>query len=177
MSNKLILTLVFFLATSVPAQAALSEAYFSLIPDASTNQRNENIRFLQEAGGVGDYFKLVKAQGLLKQKQFQSAIALAQTVQTPILVFWKNVVMAESLLAQDKARDAVQHLTEFPKQPKYLLSFDEGIYNQLVKRALLVGALTQGIGTQERNENIHSLQAWFPGDEDIKNILSIGTTS
>ncbi len=163
---------VFCLMISVPARAVLPDAYFQLIPDSSNEQRNENIRSRQEVGGVGDYFKLVKAQGFLKQKQFSSAITLAQTVQTPILLFWKNVVMAEAYLAQGQGGEAYKQLAELPKQPRYSLSFDEGIYKELVKRALLTRFLAQGVASKDRAETLSALLSWFPGDEDVKKILS-----
>ncbi|MBF0106279.1 MAG: transglycosylase SLT domain-containing protein [Deltaproteobacteria bacterium] len=156
------------------AFASPAPSYWENIPEPPLAYQSKMEQLAQLSGAQGDYFKLKQAESLLKKQDHMGAFRFAGKVNEPLFAFWKNTITAETYIAQNKPRQAMALLRHLPQKPDYRISFGDGLYANIYKRALITRYLAQKELGQNPQSEAAELVALFPLDEKIKLILADG---
>lgn len=154
------------------ALAALPESILESTPEIPPDLQRNLDKSAQISGSEGDYFKLKLAEEKLKSGDFSEALKQVGKVSEPVFSFWKNVLLAEIYLAQDKPRQALALLKDLPPRPRHEIAFGEGDYENLYKQALSTRYVANGKLAQDTKDDAAELLALFPKDDDIQKLLS-----
>lgn len=155
------------------AHASLPEPWPDMVPEVNRDQRDELENLANQAGAVGDYFKLKLAEKQLKTSQTLEAFKTVSRVQEPLFLWWKNVIEAEVFVDQSKFRETLALLHKLPAKPKPELSFGEVTYQNLYKRALISRVLAKQNLKEDSAKDIARFASLFPKDESLKKILGL----
>lgn len=176
MRLKLIFLLFFFTHVFFPeiTQGALPEAFLNSIPSPGRDIAGRLTKNAERDGIKGDYFRLRLAEVHIKKKDFDAAFRFAARVQEPLFSFWKDVLTAKVYLAKGKHHEVLALLRQLPAPPKHELSFGEGFYENLYKRALMTRYLAlQALG-RDAHTDVAEIGSLYPFDEDVKALLGEG---
>lgn len=160
--------LLFF---SISTFASTSQEILDAIPEPTREYKHDIANLAQQGGSAGDYFKLKFAEMLLKQNNPEDALKWALRVNEPIFDFWKDVVTAEIHLSKTRLREVLALLRKLPAPPKYELSFGEGIYSNLYKRALTARLLANRGLSKHVSEDVAELITYFSNDDQVMKLL------
>lgn len=165
------LFLILFCLILNQAHAALPNEFLQVIPRASKEYRNKLAQLAKKPGAKGDFFRLKMAEKLLKAGDTSGALKYTSRVKEPIFAFWKKVLSAEVFLAKNKNREAIALVKKLPMAPDYEMSYGEGLYQNLFKRALLVRFLARQALGQKTEADAADLIAYFPTHKAVLEIL------
>jgi soluble lytic murein transglycosylase-like protein len=155
-----------FVCQAGPSGAVMPVSSLNETPNDNTEPASNLDALSSKSGDFGDYFRLKLAETKLRQGDIDSAMKLVERVHGKGLIFWKNVVSAEILLADSQPQKAIEKLKDLPPRPAPELSFEETFYADLYKRALLtLREAKSSLGYSADHESAE-LSANFPTDSD-----------
>ncbi len=162
---------LFFLLFSPVVLAAVPSSLADNIPEPPVDSRQKLDELAKGTALGSDYFKLKLAEKKIKLDDLAQAKIWVSRVGDPIFAFWKNVVEAEIFVLQDKPREAIATLKNFPPAPDYEISFGEGIYDNIYKRGLIARMMAKKKLGDKPNWEIGQLLALYDSDEKVKSLL------
>ena len=174
MKLQIYLTLL-LLGLITPTHASVPEEFYQSIPKPTRQYQHNVAKLAKKSGPVGDYFKLKQAEVFLKEGKKHKAMQFTARAKEPIFAFWKKVLSAQIFLAKGKSREALALLRKMPPSPDYKVSYGEGLYENLFKRALLTRFYARKALSKDTKKDAAELIAHFPTDKSILELVGAKT--
>lgn len=153
------------------SMAGLTNPISEIIPEPTREFKHDLQNLAKKSGAEGDYFKLRLAENLLKQDNPDEAYKWVNRVKESTFEFWKTTILAEIHLAKTRLREVLALLKNLPDKPRYELSFGEGMYANLYKRAVVCRLLANRGLKHSTEADAAILVSLFPDDEVIEGLL------